>query len=47
MEGSALLKSLKQYVSAGVLVLARTFGKVGSYTLCGREAALLGCVSLF
>jgi Na+-driven multidrug efflux pump len=29
----------------GVLVLARTFGKVGSYTLCGREAALLGPVA--
>lgn len=44
LQWRALLPSLKEYLSAGALVLVRTVGKVMSYTVCGREAALLGAV---
>jgi len=35
---SDLGKSLKVYLEAGILVLARTFGKVLAYSVCAREA---------
>ena len=42
---SGLGTSLQAYVSSGVFMLVRTFGKIGVYTLCAREAALLGTVA--
>ena len=36
--------SLKQYLRAGGLVLFRTLGKVLAYSVCSRQAALLGAV---
>ena len=45
LEWRALLPSLKDYLTAGSLVLVRTIGKVTAYTVCGREAALLGASS--
>jgi len=44
-EWSQLVESLKKYVRAGALVLVRTVGKVLAYTVCARQAALLGAVS--
>jgi putative MATE family efflux protein len=41
----ALKQSLQQYLSAGSLVLIRTFGKVLAYSVCARQAALLGSVA--
>ena len=40
-----LKSSLQQYLQAGGLVLFRTFGKVLAYSVCARQAALLGSVS--
>lgn len=37
--------TLKEYVSAGAYVLLRTVGKVLAYSICARNAALLGSVS--
>ena len=37
--------SLKAYVKAGSLVLFRTLGKVLAYSVCARQAALLGSVA--
>ncbi|CAB9512790.1 Protein DETOXIFICATION [Seminavis robusta] len=42
---SKLGDSLKSYLSAGSLVLVRTLGKVFAYSVCAREAALLGPVA--
>jgi putative MATE family efflux protein len=42
---SGLGKSLEAYVKSGAFMLVRTFGKVLTYTVCAREAALLGTVS--
>lgn len=42
---SKLGTCLKSYLSAGSFVLARTFGKVFAYSVCAREAALLGPVT--
>lgn len=42
---SSLKKSLRDYVSAGGLVLFRTVGKVLAYSVCARQAALLGSTS--
>lgn len=39
-----LRSSLAQYVKAGGLVLFRTLGKVLAYSVCSRQAALLGAV---
>ena len=41
----ALKQSLQQYVRAGGLVLVRTVGKVLAYTICARQAAVLGSVA--
>ncbi|KAL3924502.1 MAG: hypothetical protein SGPRY_003896 [Prymnesium sp.] len=38
-------KSLKQYFSAGGLMLLRTVGKISAYSVCAREAARLGAAS--
>jgi putative MATE family efflux protein len=38
-------KSLKAYLQAGSYVLVRTFGKVLAYSVCARQAALLGSVA--
>jgi len=40
-----LRKTLKEYVEAGSFVLIRTVGKVLAYSVCAREAALLGAVA--
>jgi putative MATE family efflux protein len=45
-QGAALVRSLRQYVRAGGLVLVRTFGKVLAYSVTARHAALLGPVSM-
>jgi len=37
-----LADSFKVYLSSGSLVLVRTVGKILTYTVCAREAALLG-----
>eukprot|EP00934_Nitzschia_sp_Nitz4_P004039 Nitzschia sp. Nitz4//scaffold96_size78090//49959//51670//NITZ4_005499-RA/size78090-augustus-gene-0.15-mRNA-1//-1//CDS//3329560588//4029//frame0 len=37
--------SLKSYVSAGGLILFRTLGKVLTYSVCARQAAVLGPVA--
>ena len=37
--------SLKAYLKAGSYVLVRTFGKVLAYSVCARQAALLGSVA--
>jgi len=37
--------TLKEYVKAGSFVLLRTMGKVLAYSVCAREAALLGSVA--
>ncbi|CAJ1930502.1 unnamed protein product [Cylindrotheca closterium] len=37
--------SLKAYLRAGSLILFRTLGKVLAYSVCARQAALLGTVS--
>jgi putative MATE family efflux protein len=37
--------SLREYVQAGSLVLVRSFGKVLAYSVCARQAAVLGSVS--
>ncbi|KAL7519434.1 hypothetical protein ACHAWX_004194, partial [Stephanocyclus meneghinianus] len=37
--------TLKEYLTAGSLVLLRTVGKVLAYSVCARQAALLGAVS--
>jgi len=37
--------TLKEYVKAGSFVLLRTMGKVLAYSVCAREAALLGPVA--
>lgn len=42
---SKLKGTLKQYLSAGGLVLFRTLGKVTAYAVCSRQAALLGSVA--
>lgn len=42
---SKLGGALKNYLSAGSLVLVRTMGKVLAYSVCAREAALLGPVA--
>lgn len=42
---SSLRSSLRQYLTAGGLVLVRTFGKVLAYAVCARKAALLGSVA--
>ena len=41
----ALRGVLRQYVSAGGLVLLRTVGKISAYSVCAREAARLGVVA--
>ena len=41
----ALATSLRNYLSAAVLILARTVAKVSAYTVVGREAARLGAVA--
>lgn len=41
----ALGASLKQYLRAGSFVLARSLGKVLAYSVCARQAALLGAVA--
>jgi putative MATE family efflux protein len=41
---SDLRSSLKSYLQAGGLVLFRTLGKVLAYSVCARQAALLGSV---
>jgi len=38
-------KSLKAYLEAGSYVLFRTLGKVLAYSVCARQAAMLGSVS--
>lgn len=40
-----LSSSLQEYLRAGALVLVRTFGKVLAYSVCARNAAVLGSVS--
>jgi putative MATE family efflux protein len=40
-----LKSSLKAYLSAGSLVLFRTLGKVLAYSVCARQAAMLGPVA--
>jgi putative MATE family efflux protein len=40
-----LKQALKQYLSAGSFVLIRTVGKVLAYSVCARQAALLGSVA--
>jgi Na+-driven multidrug efflux pump len=40
-----LKQSLRQYISAGSIVLIRTVGKVLAYSVCARQAALLGSVA--
>jgi len=40
-----LRSSLTAYIQAGGYVLFRTFGKVLAYSVCAREAALLGSVA--
>ena len=40
-----LKSSLQQYLRAGSLVLFRTLGKVVAYSVCARQAAILGAVS--
>ena len=40
-----LKSSLLEYAKAGSLVLVRTFGKVLAYSVCARQAALLGSVA--
>ena len=42
---SQLKSSLTQYIKAGSLVLFRTVAKVLAYSVCARQAALLGAVS--
>jgi putative MATE family efflux protein len=42
---SGLRRSLEAYVTSGAFMLVRTFGKILTYTVCAREAALLGTVS--
>ncbi len=42
---SELNQTLKEYVEAGSLVFLRTVGKVLAYSVCAREAALLGAVA--
>jgi putative MATE family efflux protein len=37
--------SLREYVQAGSLVLVRSFGKVLAYSVCARQAAVLGSVA--
>lgn len=41
----ALGSSLKAYIKAGSLILFRTLGKVLAYSVCARQAALLGPVA--
>ena len=41
----ALAASLRSYLSAATLILARTVAKVSAYTVVGREAARLGAVA--
>lgn len=41
----ALGSSLQQYLKAGSLILFRTLGKVLAYSVCARQAALLGPVA--
>lgn len=41
----ALRSSLRQYASAGGLVLVRTLGKISAYSVVAREAARLGSVA--
>jgi putative MATE family efflux protein len=41
----ALRGVLRQYMSAGGLVLLRTVGKISAYSVCAREAARLGAVA--
>jgi putative MATE family efflux protein len=40
-----LKQALKQYLSAGSFVLIRTVGKVLAYSVCARQAALLGSMA--
>ena len=40
-----LKQSLEKYLQAGGLVLFRTLGKVLAYSICARQAALLGSVA--
>ena len=42
---SELKTTLKEYVEAGSFILIRTVGKVLAYSVCAREAALLGSVA--
>ena len=42
---SGLKESLQAYMSSGVFMFVRTIGKILTYTVCAREAALLGTVS--
>lgn len=42
---SELNQTLKEYVKAGSLVFLRTVGKVLAYSVCAREAALLGAIA--
>ena len=42
---SQLGDTLKEYLTAGGLVLLRTVAKVLAYSVCARQAALLGSVS--
>ena len=42
---SQLGDTLKEYLTAGSLVLLRTVAKVLAYSVCARQAALLGSVS--
>ena len=41
----SLGRTLKEYLEAGAYVLFRTFGKVLAYSVCARQAALLGPVA--
>jgi Na+-driven multidrug efflux pump len=42
---SELNQTLREYVKAGSLVFLRTVGKVLAYSVCAREAALLGAIA--
>jgi Na+-driven multidrug efflux pump len=42
---SELNQTLKEYVKAGSLVFLRTVGKVLAYSVCARQAALLGAIA--
>lgn len=44
-QGKALVVSLKSYLEAGSYVLFRTIGKVWAYSICAKQAALLGTIS--